>query len=266
MLVDNTTDTASNTAETFADSESSFQVPQHETLPKDLEGADGVHCSPVEMPELRMPAPVSATFSQSSSSLANSLITPPASPPAHHSSVTIPTIPRVPVLNLPPRPTLHHDRTFLGIPRSPSAPTFMQQQMQPMLFGGAAPEATASSTTTTDLRVARGPGMRRVSCPPKPQFDLFGQEVPKATEAALPVADALMSAPSPLSVAASDNTGIDYFPEFIQRDDNKGADEYLSFIAQDLAGPAALASWQADSEFMVCAFSRISLTNPPAEE
>ena len=79
----------------------------------------------------------------------------------------------------------------------------MQQQMQPMLFGGAAPEATANSTTTADLRVARGPGMRRVSCPPKPQFDLFGREVPKATEAALPVADALMSAPSPHSVAAS---------------------------------------------------------------
>lgn len=234
------------------------QATLDEALPK---AVDELHLFSVSespssaMPELRMPAPVSATFSPSSLSLANTLATPPESPTVNHCSVAVPfvpRVPRVPVLNPPlERPMLRHDKTLPAIPRSPSAPTFMQAQMQPMLFGGTVASSN-SVAESTHLRVARGPGIRRVSCPPKPQFNLLGQpEAPKATEATLPVADVHMGAPSPLSVGGSDTTGLEYFPEFIQPDD-KGTDEYLSLFAQDLAGPAALTSWQSVPEFMVC--------------
>lgn len=235
----------------------SLQTAHDETLPNACLSGNDLHCAPISeasrgaMPELRMPAPISATFSPSTSSLANSLITPPVTPPELHSSVVLPTVPRVPMLRIPSRSELHHN-TLFPIPRSPSAPTFLQAQMQPMLFGGA---ATTDAPSTTSLPVPRGPGIRRVSCPPKPQFNNFDHyEAPKAS-AEITMAAAVnpqMIVTSPLSIANSDTMGVDYFPDFVQHHTDRNTDEYFSLLsAQDLAGPIAHPSWQVESEFMV---------------
>lgn len=214
------------------------------------------------LPELRMPTPLNASFASPSATLANALMTPPASPPSQ--TQHIPTAPDhhrapfIPRLNLGDQSAAREGASTMGgaIPRSPSAPVFPPTTIHPALFA-----SSSDNTSQSQMYLpVRRPGARRISCPPLPSLGQPEAEASKAMEYLAPPVDTSMDTSPMLSaglggISPAESDFMGYFPEIPQDTKGFNSDEYLSsLIAQDLAGPAALMPWQSSTDFMVCPF------------